>query len=608
MIVSLVTSGGVTVVILQENRGGSRGQLITQRLSEEEVMRRKEAEERKEIELREKNLQWLRTEGLPKLEQFTREENWTAAWGVAQEARERFPDDSKVRQLCDDVSCNWTVITEPVGAKFSRRHFEAADGPWLEAGETPIHQFTSEKGMFLWKLELDGFEAVEGLAGPQNVGIRRTLPKKGEAPGMVFIESVAPSGQKTTFWIDRCEVTNDEYKEFINAGGYREQKYWVHPIIRNGSQLPWNDAVKTFTDSTGEPGPSLGPMEPTEAVRTSSQCEEFVGMRPPRTPNSEARCYPQSATGKRQQVSDQYAHIVPASNFTGYGPAAVGAHDAMGFFGVLDMAGNVKEWCWNRTAEGYRTMRGGAWNEPGYMFQLIERFAPCERKPTFGFRCAKYVTSAQPKNWRISVAQTPDASPMPDPLSQKELEQLMTVFRYDKDAPLNGRTISIDDGAESHRHETIQIDAAYNGERLNLHLFLPKGVPGPFQTLVYFPGIGAIPLRHFDDATKLIDSLIPLGLVGQGRAVCWPVYKGTFERNDGYGLSLTPFQQLEFNKQMVKDLRRAVDYLSRARLGYEPTCVRRFQLGREYRATYDSGGVTLQGKCLNGGSTSSRRS
>ena len=32
------------------------------------------------------------------------------------------------------------------------------------------------------------------------------------------------------------------------------------------------------------------------------------------------------------------------------------------------MAGNVKEWCWNKSEGDRRFILGGTWNEPAYMF------------------------------------------------------------------------------------------------------------------------------------------------------------------------------------------------------------------------------------------------
>src|SRR5262249_37648390 len=48
------------------------------------------------------------------------------------------------------------------------------------------------------------------------------------------------------FFIDRYEVTNREYKEFITAGGYRKKQFWKHPFQKDGKALTWEEAVKEF--------------------------------------------------------------------------------------------------------------------------------------------------------------------------------------------------------------------------------------------------------------------------------------------------------------------------------------------------------------------------
>ena len=58
------------------------------------------------------------------------------------------------------------------------------------------------------------------------------------------------------YCIDKYEVTNEQYKNFVDAGGYRNQEYWQHKFIRNNRTLSWEQAMSQFHDKTGQPGPS----------------------------------------------------------------------------------------------------------------------------------------------------------------------------------------------------------------------------------------------------------------------------------------------------------------------------------------------------------------
>jgi cephalosporin-C deacetylase-like acetyl esterase len=115
------------------------------------------------------------------------------------------------------------------------------------------------------------------------------------------------------------------------------------------------------------------------------------------------------------------------------------------------------------------------------------------------------------------------------------------------------------------RKEKITFDAAYVGERMIAYLFLPKAVKPPYQTVIYFPGAGALFEEYFDglpyrERTEFI--------ITSGRALLFPIYKGTYERPAALGrvwshasVAQTPLAYKDWIIQMAKDLSRSIDYL-----------------------------------------------
>ena len=88
--------------------------------------------------------------------------------------------------------------------------------------------------------------------------------------------------------------------------------------------------------------------------------------------------------------------IAPGSNFQGAGTQPVGGDGALSGFGTSDMAGNVKEWCWNESAEGERFLLGGGFGEPAYMFHGQDAQSPWDRRPNYGVRCVKLAEAPAP--------------------------------------------------------------------------------------------------------------------------------------------------------------------------------------------------------------------
>jgi len=111
------------------------------------------------------------------------------------------------------------------------------------------------------------------------------------------------------------------------------------------------------------------------------------------------------------------------------------------------------------------------------------------------------------------------------------------------------------------KQEKITFAAAYANERIIAYLYLPKKATPPFQTVVYFPGAGAIRTRSSADLSGYVDDFD--FIIRSGRAVLFPLYKATFERGDGMknGWPNTTSSYRDHVIAWSKDLGRSVDYL-----------------------------------------------
>jgi eukaryotic-like serine/threonine-protein kinase len=75
-------------------------------------------------------------------------------------------------------------------------------------------------------------------------------------PGSFELDSKSMVADLPAYWIDRYEVTNREFKQFVNRGGYSNSRFWSQPFVKDRRTLSWGDAMTEFRDTTGRPGPS----------------------------------------------------------------------------------------------------------------------------------------------------------------------------------------------------------------------------------------------------------------------------------------------------------------------------------------------------------------
>jgi dienelactone hydrolase len=430
------------------------------------------------------------------------------------------------------------------------------------------------RGLFCWRLQKEGYETVQaaestGYGYGPGYSLHRTLdPQSKIPPGMVRVLGAnTADGPVGDFFIDQYEVTNKQYKQFVDAGGYRDRKYWEQTFAKEGKELPWQAGMAELVDQTSRPGPAtwqagdypkgqddypVSGVSWYEAVAYA----KYAGKTLPTSQHWEV------AAGFTRGSRPRVARL---SNFKGEGPAPVGSYRGMTAFGAFDMAGNVREWCWNTTREG-RVLRGGAWNDAIYMLGNVSQAPAFDRSPRNGFRCAVYIDPAKiPAKVLAPFEPTGVDFYKQVAASDAVFQVYADQFSYDK-KELNPR-IATGSTNSDWVQERIVVDAAYGGEKLPMYLFLPKNASPPYQTVIYFPGSGSVisppPSKDIEHWREFEMNL--LFLVKNGRAVLYPIYKGTFERRED---AIVPIhtgaptrQYTEFQIQIVKDFRTCVDYL-----------------------------------------------
>ena len=519
---------------------------------------------------------WARNEALPQIVKLADQGKFGEAYALAAQAERYILRDPMLVKYWDQISWSEPIITTPSGALVFRKNYSAREDAWEFVGRTPITHRKFPLVDSRWKFELKGYVTVERATFPSD-SITVSMDQDGQAPaGMVYVQ-LTDSPEKTrpvglgglpgfeflppvplgNFWLDKFEVTNAEFKRFVDQGGYQKQDFWKHEFRKDGHVLPWATAMRFFQDKTGRPAPASwiqGDYPPGQANFPVTGVSWF-----------EAAAYAEFASKSLPTIYHwrvaaspwQSANIIPLSNFSGAGPAKVGAYQGMSWTGAFDMAGNVKEWVWTEIPSGDRYIMGGAWDEPTYMFFDPDTRSPFDRSANFGFRCAKYVLSGESVKAANPVPREVRDYSSEHPVSREIFQAYKRLYSYDK-TPLHA-VVEATQAKEDWKREKITYDAAYGNERIIAYLYLPKRSTPPFQTIVYFPGAAALYERSSinDPQLEVFDFIIK-----SGRAVLTPVYKSTYERGDGYDRANK--YSSAYRDHVIawsKDLGRSIDYL-----------------------------------------------
>jgi len=530
---------------------------------------------------------WVREQAIPQLLALVDRSQWDSAYALARRVEAASPNDSLFRALLPRFARRLTLHTDPAGATVRRKEYSASDSTWTILGTTPLDNVLLAGGGGFFgntnrlRIELPGYRTLDLVGMPFRDSVVKldrdtALPPEmvriagGELdvfyPGFEHIKAIPLAD----YLMDRFEVTNAEFKRFVDSGGYRRRELWDYPFVKDGRVIPWAEAMDRMTDRSGRAGPSTWEAGEYPAGRENHPVAGVSWYEAAAFAKFAGKALPTVFHWNHAAGVYNSAAIVPFSNFSGQGTVPVGSTRGLSAYGTYEMAGNVREWCVNAEG-GKRFILGGGWSDLPYQFNDAYAQAPFDRSPANGIRLVRYLAPDP----NVSLAREPLRRAWRDflkarPVTDAVFAAYEQIYAYDR-TPLAANVVETVDEGDWTR-ELVRMNAAYAGDSLLVYLYLPKRGAKPYPAVVYFPGSNAIR----DHAPQNLQVRAIDFVVKSGRAVLYPVYKGTYQRSDSLNTDVQDSSNFYRDHVVMwaKDLRRGVDYLetrpevATGRLGY----------------------------------------
>lgn len=366
-----------------------------------------------------------------------------------------------------------------------------------------------------------------------------------------------------SFGVSKTEVTNLQYKQFIEEGGYDKPQYWDFPVYFEGEEFTYEKAVKLFTDKFGKFGPAnwiYGEFQEGEENFPVQGISWF-----------EARAYAKYKGLSLPNIFQwldaanlsSYKFKLPnlsGSNFNSKNPRDVNEYNYE--IDLLpNIAGNVREWTNTSHGNNRKVILGGSYASDEYTFNSFYSISPFDRSAQNGIRLVKNLSKINQFNDNFVAKHFERDFNEEEDVSDEVFDVYKSQFDY-PNKPLEVVEKIIEPSNTKYRIEKFEMPTPYKSEeKLYGYIISSKKFNNKTKPIIEFPSAWSI----FSDELKINEEMIKdkKYLLDEGYSIIIPVYHNTWEREKPLK-DWWPQETEEYKDAIIKigkDFKRVIDYL-----------------------------------------------
>ena len=364
------------------------------------------------------------------------------------------------------------------------------------------------------------------------------------------------------YGISQAEVSNQQYKQFIEDGGYENPRFWDFPINYNGKEYSFNNSISLFTDKFGKSGPKnwiygdFNEGEENFPVKGISwfEARAYAKYKGHSLPNIYQWLDAAKLSGFTAKLPD-----INGSNYNSSKPREVdfNTNNKM----LPNIAGNVREWVINSHGEDRKAILGGSYETNEYTFNSFYSLSPFNRSEQNGLRLVKNFSDKETSNDNFIVKHIERNFSLEKNVSDEVFEVYKSQFDY-PNSELKVIVSAIESSNKKYKIEKFQMSTPYkSNEKLYGYIITSKKFEKKSKPIIEFPSAGAI----FSDELNIDNNIIKEKkyLLDEGYSIIIPVYHNTWDREKTIK-DWWPNETEEYKNTLIKigkDFKRVIDFL-----------------------------------------------